>query len=172
VLESDWNFYQEKNEFDAFTPIKEIQRTVDIFVKRFSRRTIGVHIRRTDHQISIDSGPIEMFVAAMSRRKQQDNDIKFFVASDDPAAIEYIMVRFPQDVIRYEGARDRISEQGVVGGVIDLYCLAATDGIIGSYWSSFSETASLIGNIPLEIVRKDGILNNSNLGHDGRETFP
>jgi hypothetical protein len=30
----------------------------------------------------------------------------------------------------------------------------------------------LIGNIPLEIVRKDGILNNSNLGHDGRETFP
>ena len=38
--------------------------------------------------------------------------------------------------------------------VVDLFCLAHTRRVIGSYWSSFSDMAAEISGIPLEIAGK------------------
>lgn len=48
----------------------------------------------------------------------------------------------------------RQDENGIADAVVDLFILSRTQRLYGSYWSSFSEVAAQIGNIPLEIVRK------------------
>ena len=42
-----------------------------------------------------------------------------------------------------------------IDGITDMYTLACTTKIYGSFQSSFSEIASQIGNIPLEIIQSD-----------------
>lgn len=53
----------------------------------------------------------------------------------------------------HENVLSRNSVAGMVDGAIDLYCLAATRRIIGSYWNSYSEIAAELGGIDLEIVK-------------------
>lgn len=48
-----------------FIPQDDIQRRIDEVVAGFSERTIGVHIRRTDNIVSIQSSPLENFTYMM-----------------------------------------------------------------------------------------------------------
>ena len=41
---------------------------------------------------------------------------------------------------------------GMQDAVVDLWCLAATSLVVGSYYSSFSDTATELGGQPLEII--------------------
>ena len=38
--------------------------------------------------------------------------------------------------------------------VVDLFVLSKTRRLIGSYWSSFTDTAAELGNLPLTIARE------------------
>lgn len=46
----------------------------------------------------------------------------------------------------------RENKNGMESAVIDLYALSKTQKIYGSFWSSFSQTASAIGNTKIEYV--------------------
>ena len=50
-----------------FQPNEEVQRLIDERTADFSPNTIGIHIRRTDHQQAIDESPIELFFEAIDR---------------------------------------------------------------------------------------------------------
>lgn len=52
-------------------------------VAEFSERTIGVHIRRTDNVVSIQSSPLENFTNIMDEEIKKNANTKFYVASDD-----------------------------------------------------------------------------------------
>lgn len=53
------------------------------------------------------------------------------------------------------GVIDRNSVQGMHDAMIDLFSLAATDKILGSYWSSFTDVAASMRGIPKVIVGED-----------------
>jgi len=77
------------------------------------------------------------------------------VATDDPATEEALVARFGRDVIMTSPKRfGRDSVAAIQDAVVDLFGLAATREILASASSSFSETASVLGRIPLTIVRK------------------
>ena len=50
-----------------FQPNEKVQRLIDERTADFTSNTIGIHIRRTDHQQAIDESPIELFFEAIDK---------------------------------------------------------------------------------------------------------
>ena len=61
--------------------------------------------------------------------------------------------RFAERIITVDQAADRGNVEGIRGGMVDLYSLAATSKIYGSAGSSFALTAAEIGGIEMHDLR-------------------
>ena len=145
--------------FDAaylkyFTPVKKVQDIIDKEVLRFPAKIIGVHIRRTDNDKSIEESPLNLFIERIKADLANDPDVHYFLATDDPFVERDLLKLFPSKILRSEKEFTRDSKEGIIGAMVDMYCLAATTKIYGSYWSSFSSLAARIGNIPLIVIKK------------------
>ena len=103
---------------------------------------------------SIKGSPLEGFIEAMSRDLIADSETNFFLATDDAEVEKVLIKRFPGKIITYKKVYSRQEVKGVQDAMVDLYCLSRTNKIYGSFYSSFSEIASRIENIPLEIIKK------------------
>lgn len=137
-------------------PTAELRQRIKQITKQFAAKMIGVHIRRTDNAVSINESPIECFVQAMRQELDKDCNTAFYVATDDISVRNLLIKEFPQH-IHFQQIENcvRSTVDGIKDAVVDLYCLAQTDKIIGSYWSSFSDAAAEIGGIPLCIARRE-----------------
>lgn len=144
--------------FDAYylkflKPIAEIQEKIENVAATFSKKTIGIHIRRTDHIVSINVSPLELFISIIRKDLKRDPDIDYFLATDDPAVETTLKKQFPGKFITYKKDFSRSTVKGIRDAMVDIYCLAATVKIYGSFYSSFSDIASRIGAIPLKIIK-------------------
>jgi hypothetical protein len=83
----------------------------------------------------------------------QDSEVDFFLATDDIETEKMLENLFPGKIITIKKELARGSKIGMVGAIVDLYCLAKCSRIYGSYYSSFSDIASRIGSIPLKILK-------------------
>ena len=81
-------------------------------------------------------------------------DLSIYLATDSETVKQELKRRYGNRLLCAEEEADRSSTSGIQGGVADMYTLARTDKIFGSFQSSFSELASQLGNIPLVIVKK------------------
>jgi hypothetical protein len=114
---------------------------------------IGIHIRRADNKLANSYSPIEDFKDHMKKEIDFDKNIKFFVATDDPQSENILKDMFPNKVVTHsKTSLDRNDPLAIQDAVIDLYCLANCRKLIGSYWSSFSDTASEINHIDKIII--------------------
>jgi hypothetical protein len=143
-----------RGDFSDFIPIPELQDKIDKIAQSFGEHMIGVHIRRGDHKICIRESPLENFIESMEMELELDREVQFYLATDSFEIEEKIRTHFPQRIISNKRILRRDSTKGIQDALIDLKCLSLTQKIIGSYWSSFSETAALMGHIDLLIVRK------------------
>jgi hypothetical protein len=138
---------------ELFVPRKEIQTEINKIVSRFADYTVGFHIRRTDHTVAKARNTVEDFIAAMKKEIAENEQVKFFIATDDLEVKRCLIERFGEKIIVYEKAElSRSSEQGMRDAVIDLWCLSRTAKIYGSFTSSFSETAAEMGGVELIIL--------------------
>lgn len=137
-----------ENDFSIFQLQPEIAQKVDELKASCGDNCVGVHIRRTDHRDCIQKSPTEAFIREM---KKEPEDTVFFIASDDEAERQNLIRVFGEKRIKYQKNVDlsRGTIQGMENAVIDLYMLSKTRKILGSSGSSFSETAGMIGNIPV-----------------------
>ena len=117
--------------------------------ERYGRdEPVGVHIRRTDNMASIQHSPIEDFEAAMREEIERDPDTRFFLATDDPAIEARLQEGFPgRIVVHAKSSLARNDPQAVRDAVVDLYGLSNCRRLIGSYRSSFTDSASRIRGI-------------------------
>ena len=136
-----------------FIPQDDIQQRIEKVVNRFSARTIGVHIRRTDNKVSIQASPLEKFTQIMDKEIKVDTNTKFYVASDDDEVKETLKAKYPTRIIALMDDTDRNSLEGMKFAVLDLFCLSKTKKIIGSVGSSYSQIAAEIGNINVEYAK-------------------
>ena len=150
-------FYPEKNPSMEFRLVAELQAAVDNYgIDR--RRTVGVHIRRTDNQWRNHS-PTEEFVRLMKEEIDNRPETVFFVATDSREEEEHLKRLFPGRIFSHRKQNlNRNSPDGIKDAVVDLYCLARCGKIIGSHRSSFSEAAAQIGKCPLVIAQKGGLV--------------
>lgn len=135
-------------------PRPEIYNEIERLKARFGRTTVGVHIRRTDNTVSMAHSTPEGFRRAMDREIQRDFKVRFFLATDDDELKRTLLQEYPDRIITQRNEVRRDTLDGMRHAVVDLWCLAATRRLIGSYWSSFTDTAAELGRIPVEIVRE------------------
>jgi len=158
LIETDWNFYPtDSDRFDCLQPVDELNDKINQISSHFKADgVIGIHIRRTDHTVSIQESPLGLFFETMRNEKRNSSDVRFFVATDDLSVQNDLIKEFGDSVLFYSTEKRRNTAQAIKEAVVDLYCLANTSRILGSYWSSFSETASELKDTPLTIIRKQG----------------
>ena len=137
-----------------FIPLPTIQARIDQLCQQFSPYTLGVHIRRTDNTASIEQSPIELFITAIDKEIDLNVDVSIYLATDDESVKLELQKRYGKRLIFAKDKADRSSITGIQGGIVNMYALARTQKILGSFHSSFSELAAQVGNIPLEIIKK------------------
>lgn len=136
-----------------FRPNARVEELLDSKIRNFDGDTIGVHIRRTDNKQSIMCSPDSLFLSIMEKRIEENDQTKFFVASDDPKVLHALVRRFGARIMCGDMQVSRKNLSGMLQATADLWALSRTKEIIGSYYSSYSEMAALIGGIPITIVK-------------------
>jgi hypothetical protein len=152
LIASVHQFYQPERPFYRFVPRDTIRERIDAVMKGYSAHTVGVHIRRADSKLSIQTSTTDKFVCIMNETLKKEPDTTFFLSTDSPEEELLLSGEFGEKVLFTKKELSRNSEQGIMDALVDLYCLGGTRKIIGSYYSSFSEVAARLQGIPLEIV--------------------
>ena len=140
-------------EWGVLSPLPALRRRIASLVNSFGKNTIGVHIRRTDNEKSWHVSPLSAFVREMQAALAEDPEVTFYLATDDEGVREHLCVLFPGRILSQVGASTRSTREGMEAAVVDLFVLSKTCRLIGSYWSSFTDTAAELGNLPLTIAR-------------------
>lgn len=133
-------------------PREALQTRIDSICSTYAADTVGVHIRRTDNVQSMQVSTVEAFVEAMQNEINRSPRVRFFLATDDAQVKQQLICRFPRRIITQSVPACRTTLEGMADAVVDLWCLARTRRLLGSYWSSFTDTAAEIGQIPITIV--------------------
>lgn len=139
--------------FAFLKPSSAVEVKGEEVFSRISGKTIGVHIRRTDHADAIKNSPLELFFERMQQEIDRV-DADFYVTTDDRSVEQELKSRFPEErLIFYEGkVIDRDSKAGLEDALIDMLCLSKCTKILGSYASTFSLIPSIMGGIKMEPV--------------------
>lgn len=134
-------------------PTSNLQARIDALTAHFDEYTIGMHIRRTDNAKSIAHSGDDLFRKAIRDTIAQDDRANFFLATDDNALKAQLVNEFPDRIAVQDCQGSRANFQGMEEAVIDLYALSRTSRLLGSYWSSYTDTAAELGDIPLTILK-------------------
>ena len=150
-----------------FTPVYERREIMLSFLKPSEKvqlrgktvfegidvNTVGVHIRRTDHEDAIAGSPTEAFFREMQRELDKDDSCRFFVATDDREVEREILKRFGEKVLlKQNKSWGRKQKDGMLDACVDLWALSKCRKILGSKGSTFGMIAAKLGSIELEIV--------------------
>lgn len=136
-----------------FTPTRKIEDAVESWLTQHQSQTIGIHIRRTDNTAAIQHSPLHLFIREIEALLKTDSNTTFFLATDSPEVQKELISLFGTAVIKtYSETKNRLTTTGLQQALVDLFLLSKTRCIIGSYYSTFSLTASEIGNIPLKVL--------------------
>lgn len=155
LIESCYEFGDYTSSYSKnFVPTRDILQWVEEYIdKNFTSNTIGVHIRRTDNELSIKNSPLSLFCDAMKREIELCENTKFYVATDDKATKSELKRIFGNRILSIDTDCNRNSLQGIKDAVKEMWLLSRTSKIYGSFYSSYSEVASQLGGIPLNILQ-------------------
>ena len=147
-------WYKNNNKYNMFFLKESIKKQVDKYLEKFSNNMVGVHIRRTDNTVSIANSPSGLYEKKIEEFLVEDSNRKFFVASDDEKEIINLREKYGEEKIITQANIDRRrnSREGIKSALVDLYLLANTEVIIGSYYSSFTDVAAAIDQRKLIII--------------------
>lgn len=149
----EFNYFN-LEDYRLFMPKAILRESIDRVCHNFTHNTIGVHIRATDNEVSKQFSPFNIFMLQIEKEISQHPHVTFFLSTDEPEYQEKLVKKFGEDIILYhEKVFGRNVTSGIQDAVIDLFCLSKTSKIYGSYYSSFSEVAGRIGNIPVEVLK-------------------
>lgn len=146
-------FWHGKQDYQDFAPAAELANKIAAQILP-DQHTVAVHIRRTDNADAITHSPLTLFIEYMQQEQQQNPQTLFFVATDDPQVLNGLQNQFGQAVLFHPKASYLRSDPAAIqDALVDLYCLARCRKLLGSYWSSFTDTAGELFHIPVVIVK-------------------
>ena len=162
-----------------FRPNERVRQLVDARTAAFSDYTIGLHIRRTDHQQSIDESPLELFFETIDREIENYENVlptrksspprgeiergrgpgrgaTIYLATDDEATKTTLFDRYGDRILTSPAEATRESTDGIREALVEMLALSRTKHIYGSAGSTFSPIAACLGNVPITILQRDG----------------
>jgi len=141
-----------------FKPVDKIQERIDEITRQFNEATVGIHIRRTDHQSAKEYSSLHLFTGRIDELLATDSSRLLYLSTDDAATEEQLKKKYPGRIITLlHKDLDRNSAKGIEDAVTDMYCLSKTSLVLGSFASTFSQIAAAIGQVPLIIVKQKAI---------------
>lgn len=146
-------FFDTEKPYEIFDPIPKVKEMVAQETHAFDDRTVGMHIRRGDHEISRKNSPLERFESIIDEELSRDADVQFYVASDCASTKKYLVDKYGTSILGNPAAGDRSSLHGMYTGVTELYALSKTRKIYGSFGSSYSGTAAILAGVERIQVR-------------------
>jgi len=145
-------FFTNARPFAELVPAPAIRQALEPY-HALLPRMVGVHIRRQDNRQSIALSPTEQFLGKMRAELELEPATEFFLATDDLKEEALLRREFGARVHTHpKKSVRRGNRQSARDAVVDLYCLAGCRKLLGSFYSSFTDTAAAIRGIPLEIV--------------------
>jgi hypothetical protein len=114
-------------------------------------KAIGVHIRRTDNQKSIEGSPLEGFL----QKLRTQSGAFFVIATDDLEVREALAVEFANRCVFPAVVLSRRTEEGMIHGVADFFALTKCSELWGSVASSYTEIAARYGNLAVKLIRHE-----------------
>jgi hypothetical protein len=146
--------YFDLEDYQLFVPKSGLRKRIENITRKFATNTIGIHIRATDNEASKKYSPLSVFINKMEDEIDYDPNRTFFVATDDEKYQEILLEQFGRErIFFHDKVFGRNVTQGIKDAVIDLFCLSRTSKIYGSYFSSFSDIAGRLGNVPVEVLK-------------------
>jgi len=138
-----------KSEFNQllstyFVPIRQLNDRIREIVDDRQNNMIGVHIRRTDNIAAIKNNPIRFFYTQMDLELSKNENVFFYLATDSMDVKNKMKKRYQDKIITQELDLSRNSVKGMQDAVVDLYCLASANKIIGCNHSTYSTVAASI----------------------------
>lgn len=141
----------------ALRPRPEILAEADAF--KLPPRCVGVHVRRADACADAVAhfahSQDDHFTAIMEAVIARVPNVSFFLAADNEATEKMLRARFGDRVCFYRKTSRGRDRRGVEEALVDLLLLSRTAGLVGTHWSSFSNTAALLGPQLLFVASKD-----------------
>jgi len=156
-LASCINFYpldDSDTAFGIFKSLDSLQQQINYVAESFNDAVIGIHIRRTDHADSIAQSPTALFIDRMKEEVNLNPETMFYLATDSEQDKTELKEIFGDKIITSPRQADRGSLQGMQDALIEMYLLSRSTRIIGSFRSSYSETAAQISGIGYEALTK------------------
>lgn len=143
-------------------PVAEISRRVAGLAPLLGNLCVGVHIR-TGLDVGFDRHAlaVEDFFPILDALAARHPQMIFYVASDSEDAVARLIARFGPRVVTANGAAAPVSRRsiwetaGVQEALVDLLMLSRTWRMLGTYYSSFTDVASLLGSVPLLRLRRE-----------------
>lgn len=146
-------FYTDKERLIYFDPNSNIADQVHSITRKFCKHTIGIHVRRTDHSLSIKASPLLEFKKKMQFEIDRNKNTMFFLSTDSEEVEKELKVEFKDRILTIENKElSRSSSKGIKDAFVDMLCLSRTSKIYGSYQSTFSHIASLMNDIELRVI--------------------
>lgn len=105
--------------------------------------TIGVHIRRGDHQEIIHENPVNIFLNYLNNDGKKYD--KIFLATDDQTIKDLFKIQFNDKLIIQNKPLSRDSFTGIVSAINDLIGLSNCKTLLGNSKSSFIDFAYRFG---------------------------
>ncbi len=154
LLRTNYPLAKAPQMYRLFVPVPPLRALIEQHAGE-ADKMVGVHLRRGDHAKATERSPLEGFVAAMQAELDARPDTHFFVATDDPPSLQALQQRFGPRLRHYpKRALARNDPLALEDAVVDLFTLARSRRLIGSYWSSFSDMAHDLGGQPYYVIGK------------------
>ena len=153
------NFFSATFRYSWLQPIPEIEDKLGRFGERVAGRSmIGLHIRRTDNEMSISESPDALFEKAIEDEIKKNADVVFFLATDDKPTEKKFIDKYGDGRILVNPKRfGRDSVEATRDAVVDLFSLSRCRRLYCSFYSSFSETAALISSAETIICKREPV---------------
>ena len=157
------NFYDiYKKQLRKLKPIPKINKKIISFAEKNNiNERIGLHIRKTDNGVSNKNKKYrtneDWYFNMIDMELDNNDQSKFFLATDNPESRLKIMERYGDKVISYTTQDDfnikKLRQTSMENSIVDFYCLSLCKRLYGENGSSFSDVASELGNI--EFIRSE-----------------
>jgi len=151
LVRSGLSFYKFKEDLylQLFHPREYIVTNAISRIGNVRGNCIGLHIRRSDNLMSIKHSPLDLFINAMDKEIDVDQDVSFYLATDSEQVRNNLLNRYGKRIIYSTGPVSRKTQAGIQEALTEMVVLSMCSKIYGSYWSSFSEAAALLGGVSL-----------------------
>lgn len=147
--------YQPEEVNRLFIPNALLKEQIEKVTASFPPAIAGVHIRRKDNRTAIKNSPLPVFRKTLDKWMDSGKADSIFLCTDDDNVRDYFKKAYGRHLQTRNVCLDRNSLQGIQDAVVDLWCLSKTKRILGSYYSSFSDTAAELSGIPLQIAKNE-----------------